>query len=59
MSTHTNSKGYHPPAIVDHSRCVNCGLCTLLCPDFAIYVTDGGLHPPECVKPIHRSEGKR
>jgi len=58
MSTHTNSKGYHPPAIADDSRCVNCGLCTLLCPDFAIYATDGGQHPPDSVKPICRSEGK-
>ncbi len=56
MSAHTNSKGYHPPVIVDDSRCVNCGLCALLCPDFAIFVTDGGQHPPTSVKPIHRSE---
>ena len=59
MSTQTNSKGYHPPVITDDSHCVNCGLCTLLCPDFAIFVTDGGRHSPDSIKPIHRSEVKR
>jgi 2-oxoglutarate ferredoxin oxidoreductase subunit delta len=38
MSKHTNSKGYHPPEVVDGEACSDCGLCTLLCPDFAIYV---------------------
>jgi 2-oxoglutarate ferredoxin oxidoreductase subunit delta len=54
MSKHTNSKGYHPPELVDDSHCINCGLCTLLCPDFAIYVENGGTHPPENVEPVHR-----
>jgi 2-oxoglutarate ferredoxin oxidoreductase subunit delta len=31
-------KGYHPPEITDSSQCADCGLCALLCPDFAIYV---------------------
>jgi 2-oxoglutarate ferredoxin oxidoreductase subunit delta len=30
--------GYHPPEITDSSQCADCGLCALLCPDFAIYV---------------------
>jgi 2-oxoglutarate ferredoxin oxidoreductase subunit delta len=38
MSKHTNSKGYHPPEVVGGEACSDCGLCTLLCPDFAIYV---------------------
>jgi Pyruvate/2-oxoacid:ferredoxin oxidoreductase delta subunit len=54
MSKHTNSKGYHPPELTEDSHCINCGLCTLLCPDFAIYVENGGMHPPETVEPIHR-----
>lgn len=58
MSKRTNAKGYHPPEITDESHCVNCGLCALLCPDFAIYVDDDGLHAPESVKSIHRSEDK-
>jgi len=42
MSKQTNAKGYHLPEIADDSNCVNCGLCMLLCPDFAIYVEDSG-----------------
>jgi len=42
MSRQTNAKGYHLPEIADDSNCVNCGLCMLLCPDFAIYVEDSG-----------------
>jgi 2-oxoglutarate ferredoxin oxidoreductase subunit delta len=38
MSKQTNPKGYHPPEVVDGEACSDCGLCTLLCPDFAIYV---------------------
>jgi 2-oxoglutarate ferredoxin oxidoreductase subunit delta len=38
MAKRTNSKGYHPPEITDSSLCADCGLCALLCPDFAIYV---------------------
>ena len=59
MSTRTNSKGYHPPELQDHSQCVDCGLCALLCPDFAIYVEDGGTHPPDKVQPVHRDRGSR
>jgi 2-oxoglutarate ferredoxin oxidoreductase subunit delta len=55
MSKHTNSKGYHPPELEDDSHCLNCGLCALLCPDFAIFVENGGTQPPDKVEPIHRS----
>ena len=54
MSARTNSKGYHPPEVADDVNCVNCGLCALLCPDFAIYVEDGGTHAPERIIPIHQ-----
>ncbi len=40
ISDDINSKGYHPP-VVDKTlahACVSCGLCELLCPEFAIYV---------------------
>ena len=56
MSRRTNSKGYHPPEIVGSVHCINCGLCALLCPDFAIYVEDGGLRPADEVKPVDRIE---
>ena len=36
-SSEFNSKGYHPPEIVDQDKCVGCNLCGLYCPDFAIY----------------------
>jgi 2-oxoglutarate ferredoxin oxidoreductase subunit delta len=36
-----NTKGYHPPRVVQPEICVSCGLCELLCPEFAIYVLEG------------------
>ena len=56
MSMRTNSKGYHPPEVVDDLNCVNCGLCALLCPDFAIYVEDGGTRAPDKISPIPEEE---
>jgi 2-oxoglutarate ferredoxin oxidoreductase subunit delta len=35
-----NSKGYHPPVDINPDDCVNCGLCELICPEFAIFVLD-------------------
>lgn len=32
-----NRKGYHFPVVVKPGLCVNCNLCEMLCPDFAIY----------------------
>jgi len=37
MSDTFNSKGYHPPYVVKHGECVNCNLCEMICPEFAIY----------------------
>jgi 2-oxoglutarate ferredoxin oxidoreductase subunit delta len=59
MSEQTNAKGYHPPVLTDNSGCVNCGLCALICPDFAIYVEDGGTRAPDRVEPVHKIEVKR
>jgi 2-oxoglutarate ferredoxin oxidoreductase subunit delta len=58
MSKETNAKGYHPPELTDDAQCVDCELCALLCPDFAIYVEDGGLHAPDRVEPIRRIKGR-
>lgn len=38
LSEEFNSKGYHPPSIVNNDACVECHLCEMLCPEFAIYV---------------------
>jgi 2-oxoglutarate ferredoxin oxidoreductase subunit delta len=38
-SQEMNARGVHPPKIVDENKCVICGFCTAVCPDFAIYVT--------------------
>ena len=32
-----NRKGYHFPVVMKQAVCVNCNLCEMLCPDFAIY----------------------
>jgi 2-oxoglutarate ferredoxin oxidoreductase subunit delta len=38
LSEEFNIKGYHPPLIIDENLCVKCGLCELICPEFAIYI---------------------
>jgi 2-oxoglutarate ferredoxin oxidoreductase subunit delta len=35
-----NSRGYHPPEVVNPDDCVDCQLCELICPEFAIFVLD-------------------
>lgn len=37
MSEAFNRKGYHPPEVVKHGECVNCNLCEMICPEFAIF----------------------
>jgi 2-oxoglutarate ferredoxin oxidoreductase subunit delta len=37
LSEEFNAKGYHPPEVVKPGECVNCDLCEVLCPDYAIY----------------------
>jgi 2-oxoglutarate ferredoxin oxidoreductase subunit delta len=37
MSEDFNVKGYHYPDVVDEASCVNCRLCEMLCPEFAIF----------------------
>ena len=39
-SDEINARGVHPPRIVDESRCIACGFCTAVCPDFAIFVLE-------------------
>jgi 2-oxoglutarate ferredoxin oxidoreductase subunit delta len=37
MSRGFNRKGYHPPVAVKAGSCVNCNLCEMICPEFAIF----------------------
>ena len=37
MSRRFKKKGYHPPEIGQTGLCVNCNLCEMICPDFAIF----------------------
>ena len=40
LSDEFNEKGYHPPMALKPDLCTCCGLCELICPDFAIFVTE-------------------
>ena len=37
MSGGFNRKGYHFPQVERGEECVNCNLCEMICPDFAIF----------------------
>ena len=37
LSSAFNSKGYHPPHVVNAEKCSGCDLCGMYCPDFAIF----------------------
>jgi len=39
FSPEFNALGYHPPQVINPGECVNCGLCEILCPEFAIWNT--------------------
>jgi len=38
LSDDFNSKGYHPPYVKAAEECTQCELCSLVCPDFAIWL---------------------
>ncbi len=40
LSEEFNAKGYHPPYVKHEDECVNCGLCEMICPEFAIWSTE-------------------
>ncbi len=60
-----NEKGYHPPYAAKDGKCVNCNFCETICPEFAIFVTEGkpgNLQPADVlhdVKPGRRLQRKR
>ena len=37
LSEEFNRKGYHPPKVIKSGECVDCILCEMICPDFAIF----------------------
>lgn len=37
LSKAFNRKGYHPPVVTRPGQCVNCNLCEMICPEFAIF----------------------
>lgn len=39
ISEEINTNGYHPPCVKNLEACINCGMCEMFCPDFAIWVT--------------------
>jgi 2-oxoglutarate ferredoxin oxidoreductase subunit delta len=46
MSDEFNAKGYHPPKVVRSGECVNCNLCEMICPDFAIFSVEVAVGAP-------------
>ncbi len=40
MSNETNAKGYYVPELIKQDGCNACGLCEMICPDFAIRVIE-------------------
>lgn len=37
LSRAFNRKGYHPPVVQKSGACLNCNLCEMICPEFAIF----------------------
>jgi 2-oxoglutarate ferredoxin oxidoreductase subunit delta len=54
LSSAFNSKGYHPPHVVEPEKCSGCDLCGMYCPDFAIY----GYRTPVPAKADAKAEAK-
>jgi 2-oxoglutarate ferredoxin oxidoreductase subunit delta len=48
-----NKKGYYPPEVVPGKECVACKFCELLCPDFAIFITE----KEKVAAEVNRGEG--
>jgi len=46
-----NEKGYHPPEVVYPDKCLFCGLCERICPDFAIFIVVKKKKPKK-IKPV-------
>ena len=53
MSAEFNRKGYHYPVILKQGACVNCNLCEMICPEFAIFCLEGESSPPDPQDVLH------
>ena len=40
LSEKTNKQGHHIPRVNDKKKCNLCKTCEILCPDFAIFITE-------------------
>lgn len=38
VSPTVNDQGYNFPVVKDAEACLGCGMCEMLCPDFAVYI---------------------
>ncbi len=47
LSSEFNRKGYHPPYLVKEEACINCHLCEVICPEFAIFSLESGTASPK------------
>jgi 2-oxoglutarate ferredoxin oxidoreductase subunit delta len=59
LSSAFNSKGYHPPHVVNPEKCSGCDLCGMYCPDFAIYgykLEAGQAHVATAASAVHRAQ---
>ena len=46
MTDELSPKGYNMVKVVDESKCLDCGLCQAMCPEFGIYVTPAEKEEP-------------
>jgi 2-oxoglutarate ferredoxin oxidoreductase subunit delta len=44
LSDNFNTKGYHPPYVKETEKCVDCGFCRMICPEFAIFSVERKTH---------------
>lgn len=61
LSDRFNRKGYHPPEVLRTGECLNCSLCEMICPEFAIFcieaVSSAG-HPNEVSASVGAEAGE-